>query len=482
MIKNKAIDILKSLSESELKKFEEFIMSPYHNKNRNIVKLIRLLKRYAPGYDKEWLTKRRLYKILFSDKPYNDQIYRNLMSEMLRVSENFLAQQNYDNEQSFYKNVSLITEKCLRDADVILSNEASSEITHDQFFYKRFLIQLIKNEYNLLKADTPFLPINTIKESEYLICFFVINLVRLKQNSLSDMSLFTGEIQFNLLEEFLRNFNLDELMNRLEKSSFEFYPVFSLYFYMLKSRMDHRDNISYLRFKEILNNYIRIFSKAEKHNIYAFIENTCTLKINSGFEIQKNRLELFEIYNRRLNENIFTSKEDEYFDPTMFLNIVTGGIAVGEYDWTEKFISAHIHRLHPSNKMNLYYYSLAYLNFARRNFNKALENLVNVKYSYFIFKIDVKRLLIQIYYELSEYDFVLSVMDTYKHFLSKEKTLSNEIKMMSNNFIGIVNRLVRIQLGSLHYNSEQLRQEIINSKAESQGWLLEKAKELCSSR
>src|SRR5206468_7478454 len=126
-----------------------------------------------------------------------------------------------------------------------------------------------------------------------------------------DLSLYSGEIKFNLLDEFIKNFKLDELIEKLEQSSFEFYPVFLLYYYMLKSRMDYSDNMSYLKFKNFFDKHTQNFSKAEKHNIYAFMENTCTLKINSGFEIENNRKELFEIYKRRMRENIFTGREEE---------------------------------------------------------------------------------------------------------------------------------------------------------------------------
>ncbi len=53
MIHSKSIQVLKTLSEEELKQFSDFLRSPFHNKNRSLIKLFDVLKKYHPEYEVE---------------------------------------------------------------------------------------------------------------------------------------------------------------------------------------------------------------------------------------------------------------------------------------------------------------------------------------------------------------------------------------------------------------------------------------------
>ncbi|MEO8665374.1 MAG: hypothetical protein ABI462_07745 [Ignavibacteria bacterium] len=89
MLKSKAIDILKTLSRDEFKRFGYFAESPYFNRNNSLIRLAGELREFYPSFDSGKMTEEYLYKKVFGNK-YSYSSMKNLMSEMLTLCENFL--------------------------------------------------------------------------------------------------------------------------------------------------------------------------------------------------------------------------------------------------------------------------------------------------------------------------------------------------------------------------------------------------------
>jgi hypothetical protein len=95
MKKSKVIDVLKTFLPDELKRFKEFVYSSFHNRNKNVIKLFDLLKKYHPEFESEKLEKEKIYKKFFPEKQYNDVVIRILISDLLKLSEEFLSYINF---------------------------------------------------------------------------------------------------------------------------------------------------------------------------------------------------------------------------------------------------------------------------------------------------------------------------------------------------------------------------------------------------
>src|SRR5690606_16709325 len=81
MISSKAIDILDTFSDEELKEFGQFIRSPFFNTNKNLVRLFDVVKG-ALSRDDPAITEEYVYGEIFPGKKYNYGIFKNLLSEM----------------------------------------------------------------------------------------------------------------------------------------------------------------------------------------------------------------------------------------------------------------------------------------------------------------------------------------------------------------------------------------------------------------
>ncbi|MEO8666607.1 MAG: hypothetical protein ABI462_14030, partial [Ignavibacteria bacterium] len=90
MIKNNAIIILKTFSGEEVKLFEDFLNSPFHNKNTKVIQLFNLLKKFHPGYNDGKLSKENLFRELFGNVRFRGSYIGNLFSDLNILAEKFL--------------------------------------------------------------------------------------------------------------------------------------------------------------------------------------------------------------------------------------------------------------------------------------------------------------------------------------------------------------------------------------------------------
>ncbi|MEO8211475.1 MAG: hypothetical protein ABI840_13025, partial [bacterium] len=90
MIKSNVILILKTFSAAEVNLFEDFLNSPFHNKNTKVIQFFNVLKKYHPAYTDNDLSKERLFKELFGNERYSESYIRNLFSDLNILAEKYL--------------------------------------------------------------------------------------------------------------------------------------------------------------------------------------------------------------------------------------------------------------------------------------------------------------------------------------------------------------------------------------------------------
>ncbi|MEO8664015.1 MAG: hypothetical protein ABI462_00850 [Ignavibacteria bacterium] len=117
MVSGKAISVIKTFSNEELKRFGEFLNSPFHNKNKNLIKLYDLLKSFHPLFETDNLT---LHSIVYPERPFNNDNFKKMMSELLSASENFLIVTGLE-KKNFQNQFTLLNELQIRNLDNIFS-------------------------------------------------------------------------------------------------------------------------------------------------------------------------------------------------------------------------------------------------------------------------------------------------------------------------------------------------------------------------
>jgi hypothetical protein len=73
-----------------MKHFGDFVNSPFHNKDQKMILLYNLLRNFHKEYNSKSFTKENIYWKIYPGKKIDDPTFRNLVSDLLKLAENFL--------------------------------------------------------------------------------------------------------------------------------------------------------------------------------------------------------------------------------------------------------------------------------------------------------------------------------------------------------------------------------------------------------
>ena len=170
-----------------------------------------------------------------------------------------------------------------------------------------------------------------------------------------------------------------------------------------------------------------------------------------------------------------------YFDDLMFGNIVNTGAAVKDFNWTEAFIEEYKDSISPDNEDVVVNYSYARLAFAKGDFEKSLWHLNSIKkIKHIQYKLPVRDLILICYYELNLLSQSAYQIDSYRHFLTNNKSSLSDIRFERiMNFLKFYTKLVKNKEKGNIKELVKLKEELhdINNVIEKK-WLTEKIKEL----
>lgn len=484
---SKLIQLLCTFSPKEFKEFEKFVNSPFFRKRMIVVNLFNELKRFYPEFCDDDLTLEKIYQKLYNKSDFNGGVMRKIISELCSMAEDYLAYINFRKSPVNMK-LKLLAELNTRSINKhfeklydSISEEITEKTEKDNIYYESFLdkyllySEKVNFQININKQDEIMPALTSAGES--IIYYCLISTLGIAQDMLVNANAYNSDYTDNPVFIFLESLNYEKLIDGLEKTSPEVMPILKLYFCMFLAYKNWDDDEQFQRCKLKYEQYKEHFSIEQKHSILYFIENSCVMRINRGkSEYVK---ELFEIYKMMLNEKSFINERDN-LHITLFRNIIMTSLRLKEYEWTENFIEGYINKVDEQFRENIYNYSIARLNFEKGRYERSLENLAVVKYDHFIFRTDLKNLLLKIYYELNLYEESLHTADAFLHFLKNNKKVTDFNREASKNFLKYYKSIFKIKLKMTDkIDLAELREEIVNcDKVTNKDWLLEKADEV----
>ena len=103
---------------------------------------------------------------------------------------------------------------------------------------------------------------------------------------------------------------------------------------------------------------------------------------------------------------------------------------------------------------------------------------MKIKADHFIFKYDLRDLQGMLYYELNDYESFTYLMDSHKHFLKKNKNVSDQYKIWYDLFVSNVYRLLKIKLKFNEYEFIKFEKEVSEGKSGGTSYFRIKINEL----
>ena len=124
-----------------------------------------------------------------------------------------------------------------------------------------------------------------------------------------------------------------------------------------------------------------------------------------------------------------------------FRNCISLALHARDYTFVNELIEQYSDRLYPDYRQDSKNLCRAYLNFELKNYEGVIDSLKIFSYNYLPHKIDVKHLLLKTHYETGNYDQFQTHLDSFRHFISNNKTISLGGKNRYYEIMNLVNQV-----------------------------------------
>lgn len=490
----KLFTILRTFSDEEMKRFEKFIISPYNNPGKNVKPLFKALKKYHPEYPNVKLTEDKIHKLLYrADKTKEKKAYiKVLLSNLTNLAVEFMKSINNENEfERKFSEVRFLKMLNTRKLDSIYSGQYNAikkslpKVLDPDSGQLLLKMQLEKENCNFLldREEQQKTSEVLMNQGEYLLLFFLSEIFKIRAHYKTNEYVFNANYEGTLLNIVMDNFNFEPIVDFIKSNSPGNYPTIAIYYNSMMAQLDINNDNFYRNFRDLLEDNVNLFDSEELMNLYTDLEGCCWKRLNNSIDEEKREYfskEIFELYKRELSMGLH-KYEQGYMRIFKFRNIHMAALNLKEYDWLEDFTKRYYKELAPEYRENMYNYSLAVVSFNRGNYENSLKLFSNIKYDYFNLKVDTKNWMLLIYYELSLMEQAYSLIDTYKHFLAKNKNLSAIFRKNNLDFLNYYVKLIKFKDNRDVVDLEHMKNEIsARGKLIHKGWLLKKIEELKS--
>jgi hypothetical protein len=479
---SKLIKILRTFSPEERTSFEKFIASPYFNTVKNYLSLFKELIKFYPDFNDDKLKHEYIYKKLFKSKPFNKQVMWNLKSGLEKLAKEFLEQVALG-KNKFERMELLVTEfgnrKLLKDYSHTLNEMEKLLETNaidSKYFENRENLETYKQVYYFLINKVQSMSDSKLKAAEYQILLFL----RMTVGGLNDMSVLTKDynstFEVNIPMEFVRHIDLKSIVDYARSKKFEYAFLIEIYYHSLMMLLEPGETGHLNKARKLYKMHYDKFNLGEKRTIMHWILIYCILRTESE-GIKYERI-IFELNKFRLKEGLAFYPKGQ-LHKEIFYQILSVALSIGKTKWAENFIKNYTSKLQPEIQKFTEAMAYAYLHFQKKEYEKVLRDLNNVEYFDIWDKLYAKSLLAKTYYEMNIFDSLLNHIDSAKHFLKTNISVSELYAKYYGNFYYFLTRLISVyENADLHLISV-LKKEILSTiKLDNKNWLLEKANEL----
>lgn len=423
MQKSKLIRLLSLLTALELDRLSAFLKSPYFNTNQHLTLLLEYLMPFHPTFQHADLTTQGAYLYVFKKEVTlmaAKETVTKLSSKLLKLTEQFIEQQEM-REHDFYaayfrkkwfrkRHKSEWEEGALRDMQVVHSKYQLKDE------YKAYSEYLIEYERVKLVASSEMVAerLDLSRLNQTLDVYYL----RAKLECLCHMTNHT------LVAGHSYEINELELNNQLLHLRQEILgPETILWKNALRLLQKPESQSRYYELKSGLLDQGQFLSITEKQTFFSYLLHSARLTFAPSSDYF---LELMELYRQQIKMDCLLV--EGYLNPHAFFNIIAVAIRLRNFEWANDFYYQFEGKLDPSAEkspdMRLLCNSI--LHFEQKLYTTALDLLNNAFFKDIQSKLSERRLRLKIYLELGYEETFLDHTNTFRKFLSINKSIIPE--------------------------------------------------------
>lgn len=480
MVKSALVELLKSFSAEEWKRFERFLKSPYFNRSKLLLRLFRFLQRFQPQLDSHRLTKERAFTAVYGKKaPYRESKVNDLMYSLKGLAERFLVHQELE-EQPDRMNQQLalslarrpvpypVFEKAARQAVDALEQRPESL---DKHWALLWLHHLMYHHLGRPAAhDAP--PQDLHRAMEELDQLYLYGKFRYSTELLS---------RRRYLEEESPILLLNHCMDAMAQGC-KHHDLAKLHYWLVQLYLDDCGDEAYREAKKLLLPNLDKMGPMERMSAYLILLNYTIQSSNEGQATWAE--EMLEWHKLGLEEG-FLLHEGKMLKST-FMNIAINAAALKEFVFATQFIAGYKTQLRPEDQEEAILMAKAFLFFHQGGYAEANALLQGAPDYSVAFKIRAYslqlRCLYEFYRENSSYQStLLAACSRFSYYLKNDANWAASKKKAYHHFILVLKKIVKYRED--RDKTPQKRHKLKNTLEHYQPlnlkeWLQEKVAEL----
>lgn len=482
MFSRKLVEGLQSLSAAELRRFGQFVRSPYFNRNPRVVTLLELLLRHAPNYEDSALSREKIFAAMYSQEaPYQEQQVYDHISFLMRLFESFLTYERYaaDNStQARHLLQGLTTHRLFehgrRLQRRLAKNQQEAAIRDEGHYYQAY--QLEREENRFYSAQLLRTPDESLGKAIYFLdTYYLAAKLRHSCELINRQQIVNQQADIHFLPEIAQYLAAADAPYHKE-------PAVELYYCVYQMLTSAQPEPFYSKLILLLREHSGKFSKEEYYELYSYAQNFCSRMISSGHTAYREKI--FLLYQELLENGLLVA--NGVLDHRIYKNIVTVGLGQGAYEWVQQFIVQYRPYLSAEFRESAYNYNLAHTYYEQKHYKQALRQLQLVDTEDVFYQLGAKSLLVFIYYESREDEALESLLSAFRAYLRRNPYISEAHRRNHRNMLRAVQKLLHIRenimWGNLRQATEQvtqlLRQLEENKQVSYFDWLRQQAQKL----
>lgn len=463
----KIYQAISALSKAELKDFERFLNSPYFNRSESMLLLVEAI--YELIGTQQDLSKDSVWLLIGEQREYDDTRFRKYCSDLMKLLERFLAQQEFDangmrQASSLLKVVSSRGMENLYNSSLRIARRLSANQSSQGIDYLYDIYQIERYHQVILESGDRAQKLNVEKIVRNLDKFYIAQKLSSYMTAMSQKRIV--DLDYDLLF-------IDEILRHVENNPYPDTPQIRI-LYLIAILYQTNDPSSYNELKKLLLNHISLFPPSEANTIFRSTLNFLIGWLNEGKEEYLE--ELFNMYNYVLEKDFFFHQHG--FNEWIFKTIVLVALRLKEFTWCQNFIDQYAIRLDTEHRENAVIFNTARLHWYQKNHQEVISLLNQVEFDDFSYNLSSKAMLLATYYELDEVEALFSYLDSYKVFL-KRNTAKIPAKRREN-YLNLINYTKKLSKLTRRDKSKllELKDEIENkANLGDKRWILEKIDE-----
>jgi hypothetical protein len=478
---DKLLKILKTFSKTEIREFRKYLSSTFLCEGRNHIELFDKLIKFYPDFEK----KKDSIETIFNNIK-NPETLHFTISHIIKLAYDYLYfKHKKEDKVDKYIELSQIARSrglyiyalnFLKDAEKVSEEKKIDK----EYYYNMYRINLgkIVTYYRLGDVHNQF--ISGIKLTEYFSIFLMGQIVRLQDILKTYKGNYDFDYESTYFANLINSFDFKYSEENIDKLTIKKTSLVKIYNLLFSQIKNERDDKYFQKIYEILE---KGYDEVAPYEIVTI----ATKLQNDLLWITKRNIEnylpsQFEAIKKYVL-NIYNINKLPYFkmDATTFRNIHLIALELNELEWAEEFIEKYKDVLYPEKKDDMVRWAYGVLYFHKKEFEKSLYYLNSVKDVVDLFKFDIRRDILKLYYELKYFDNIPSMIDSFRHFISNThaQTPNNIINDEYRKFIEYFSKLHNCTITKNMAKILLLQEQVEEDKSvKNDIWLKEKLKEL----